>query len=618
MKIQITSFIKSLDFYGISKNFTINSEEKFKTLFGGFISILIFIFSIFLLLVLGKDFLNKKNPNGYSSIEINPENYTKIMDFEFFVGFQVLNFEEKIINFEELEFFYPMFTLIHQYHLKNGSFAFNEKEIPFIKCDKFKINNKIKKSIFDLSKFLCPDISKIVDLNIGGDLNLGQNSTELNFKISFCNFNKEDCKDGNKFKELTQNGSIILNILYPEILYNIDNYENPFNIFLKLDFTFINYYSLVMHEIVFSDFSLEDDRGGFFESKDIKGVLGTTEIRKNADIRLSRQNPINNNNSFSDSTIFELFISKDKKLRYYHRSYLKLTTIVANVGSLVRYIISIMSFVYSYFNKFKFDSHLCNRLLFIEDDDNLELSQKDNKSSNLKRIEIKKELINYSDVNSNNCNLPAKNKNEEDKKIRLEKEVVDIKEKNNYNISSFDIKNDEEINKIESDNISNRALFRKDIKKNNQNLSSINKNNNLISNDIKSNIDITLNKLNEYKNKIIFNFIHRLFSKKNQKIININEIFDLYSKKINEKFEIFHYFQLDRKSDITQRYLLNNQELNIIDILSKKNYKINFKDFEKNNHNEINNDERNKKIFEYLLLSESDLKKEKILEILLN
>ena len=56
--------------------------------------------------------------------------------------------------------------------------------------------------------------------------------------------------------------------------------------------------------------------------------------------------------------------------------------------------------------------------------------------------------------------------------------------------------------------------------------------------------------------------------------------------------------------------------MKIIELLSKKNYKIEIKKFGKKI--EKNNEEKNKKIIDYLLMSESNKKKEKLSEILLN
>jgi hypothetical protein len=56
--------------------------------------------------------------------------------------------------------------------------------------------------------------------------------------------------------------------------------------------------------------------------------------------------------------------------------------------------------------------------------------------------------------------------------------------------------------------------------------------------------------------------------------------------------------------------------MDIIDLLSKKNYKINFNNFEKKS--EINLEEKNKNILDYLLFTESNTNKEKLLEIFLN
>jgi hypothetical protein len=131
--------------------------------------------------------------------------------------------------------------------------------------------------------------------------------------------------------------------------------------------------------------------------------------------------------------------------------------------------------------------------------------------------EIKSKINSNSNININNDN---NNDNNNDSNNNI----------NNDNNNSAIVINKEEGNqKIESDCISNRGLFKKEIIKSNLNLLPVHENkNNLYSEEINSNIKFTLSKLNEYKNKIIFNFFFRLFSKKNQKILRISELFDFY------------------------------------------------------------------------------------------
>jgi hypothetical protein len=615
----MNTFIKSLDFLGKSKYFTINSQGKFKTISGGFLTIFISISFFALFILLGDDLIYKKNPKGYFQTKPNLKTHSNITEFEFLVGIQMSNFNGEI--FEINEYLHPIFKLTNYYHLKNGSTIKKEKEIPYITCDKYNKKNNYDRSNFDLSKFICPDISNIIDEKIGGNFYKRQNSTEITFHLSLCDHNKKNCKDGNKFKELTQKDLILLNILNPEINYMVDDYENPFQTSLKISRIFINFYSYVLYDILFDDHLLDDDKGFFFESKTEYNILSTIDKFSTKDIKsFQSKSEIENLDKMTEKELnfLILYISKIGRLRYYNRSYLKFSTVLANVASLMKTFISLIGLVYSYFNEFRFNTYLCNRLIFVVDDDNLNLNEKDIKSSNLKRSEINKEIIDFSNNKLkieeedyyNIKSLPIENKN-----INLRLEKVDINEIYKKNKLIIDIKNEEESAKIELENISNRGLFRKETKKKLKNLSPKNKNNDLISYEINSKIDISLNKFNEYKNKIIFNLYNTLFPKKNQKIIRINEIFDFYSNKLNEKFDIFYYFKLDKKTDVLQRYLFNKQEIDIIELLSKKNYKMNFKNFKKKN--DINNEEINKKILNYFLLTESNSKKEKLLEIFL-
>jgi len=67
---------------------------------------------------------------------------------------------------------------------------------------------------------------------------------------------------------------------------------------------------------------------------------------------------------------------------------------------------------------------------------------------------------------------------------------------------------------------------------------------------------------------------------------------------------------------LSQKFLFNPQEIEIINLLSKKNYKVSIENLDK--VNPLQSEENKEMILEYLLSSESNLKKEKFLDNFLN
>ena len=102
------TFFKSLDFLGNAINFTINSNDTFKTAFGGFISLIIYFLYIFFFIKIGQDFLFKQNPSGNFQIKENKEDekYIKVKDLNFLMGFQLQDENYRKINMEEYLFYF--------------------------------------------------------------------------------------------------------------------------------------------------------------------------------------------------------------------------------------------------------------------------------------------------------------------------------------------------------------------------------------------------------------------------------------------------------------------------------------------------------------------------------
>ncbi len=55
--------IKTLDFFGPRIHFTIDRQENFKTLLGGFVSLIVYCLYVFFFILFGKDMIFKQNPN---------------------------------------------------------------------------------------------------------------------------------------------------------------------------------------------------------------------------------------------------------------------------------------------------------------------------------------------------------------------------------------------------------------------------------------------------------------------------------------------------------------------------------------------------------------------------
>ena len=73
--------------------------------------------------------------------------------------------------------------------------------------------------------------------------------------------------------------------------------------------------------------------------------------------------------------------------------------------------------------------------------------------------------------------------------------------------------------------------------------------------------------------------------------------------------------KMDKRLELNQKILFDKDQLEIINLLSNKNYKISLANID--NDDTENTEEKNNLILEYLLKKNSDLKQNRINEILL-
>ena len=139
--------------------------------------------------------------------------------------------------------------------------------------------------------------------------------------------------------------------------------------------------------------------------------------------------------------------------------------------------------------------------------------------------------------------------------------------------------------------------------------------------DIGKKLDISFNKFSEFKNSLEFDlkiyFIQYCFPKRNIKLRKNYDIVKSFSKKIYEKFDIFYYMQELKKSEYIQSFLLEEDQKDLINIMSKKFYRI----WLGKNEEEIKEDlkENNSKVKKYILDAKNKIKlKEREIKILNN
>lgn len=596
--------LNSLDSFGYSINFTVNSNDKYKSAFGGILSIASGFIWVILFFIFGQNCFLKQNPTGYSQIKpsVQSVNSLELYDNPFLFGLQIAQNDWKILNIDE--YFYPIFSFSEN-DFQSDQFSWNRTFLKAIPCNQVKINNEIDIKYFNLSSFLCPDFSSIKEKSLKGTIDDGK-FTVIDFFLRLCDENNSNCKSKKKIEELKKRTKTWINTINPIVEYNINNITNSLISKIHFDGRLFNPFGYSFDELHYSRYKSETDLGDFFKDIETELGFGLSEIKRTSDANLEipeKDFDKKNDISTDENNLYQMSIFFQNKEFYYSRWYMKVPDILAQTGGMIKIIMTMMSILYSFYSKFMFNSFLCENLLFI-DDESEEIKENMRKyfySKNIIENNNEKKGFKESDIsgindNNNNQNIiNIINKNQSDntdaKPVENVRDRYKQKRKQSAKENCLKYLEMKETNR-KSQNMENslRVLVGDQEKEK-----------------IRSQLESILNKFSASKNS--FNFRIPLIllcsicpkrypnESKNRRIIRY------FGEKINEKFDIFYYFRQDKSNKIIENILMSKEQIGLKDLISRKNYSIKIQEngFEEN---VFNKKEENQLIAEYLLSSE--------------
>lgn len=454
--------IKKLDFMGDPMNFKINKIETFKTTFGGFLSLFLYMSFLTLFIFLGSDIINKENPDGYEKKEFykGNEGNLSLKNNSFIIGVTIEDFYLNKIDVDTIGFF--SFELgLFNYSQPEGQRETVES-LPAVSCDKVNYPSHLDKGIHNVSKYVCPDLSniKLTDSLYGSwDTTI---SYRIYIKLSPCN--KEIgvgkiCKDVDKIREVFEKEMIILSMITPKVEYSITNYDNPIKTFLTNKYRFIGSKQYVFEDLKYSSYELHDDTGVIFSNENTTKTWGLFSEDLHFDIRDDRKKP----EKFMIKKDFYLYwgeVSFLNSYPFYFRSYTKVLDIIGNVYGISEILVFVVMFFYKIYSKIRLNSYLCMRLLFLEEDESIDFEGKRKTLSGTEKILSRKNIYEYF---SSSTALKKKNETEGDEdKLRRQKTIPlgnFIRKPVHVRASTFNSQRHHPISELENDNLKGNNII---------------------------------------------------------------------------------------------------------------------------------------------------------------
>lgn len=393
--------MKNFDFLGKKLTFFHNNNETITSAFGGVISLFTMIILILLILSFGNDFFYRKNPSVVSSTK-SPDEYTK-----FYINNKNFSFALQISNFlpnQNTTLFYPLVTYQHDYKDENNDWKTIKTRLKLKTCTEdmfyndttfFKQNN--------LNYLTCPIFDNLM---VGGYVD-GTFAAKINIEVYECLEGKTDlngniCEsDEKKNKIFSEKLSLLM--YYQNILIEPDNYDNGLKRVMEGSYYNLDKNIYKNPYYFFQNISMSSDYGWLIESKDMKSYLGFKT--KYMDVlsfdTLGR-------GSFKGSLTRAVFyFSKDSQ--EYQRNYVKIQSLAAQVGGIIKIIMIAAYFMVDYYNLFKIKLELS--YLFLTKNEVNEINTislipyPKNIFSNNKLLSNPNNLADKAKINDRNCSI---------------------------------------------------------------------------------------------------------------------------------------------------------------------------------------------------------------------
>lgn len=390
-------WLKTRDTLGSKVGFTINSNDTHQTVCGGINSLFLTILYIYFFFIFAQDMYNKENPVGFDQKQANTEEFSKLKfkNGTFLSGFSIIDWNENHYKLED--YFFPIFDYKEiEVDNKTKTQKSTITKLDTIRCNENYIHKNISIGKVELEKYFCPDLTKIGHKKLYGDFN-DLKLSYVSFRLSLCNRNKTICKDVNKVWDLFEKNEVFISVVYPKIDYFISFKDNPFNVKLHHHYTYLSNLFFLMEEFTFQRNQLDEDVGGLFENKKTHSFEGIHKVLPLVDPRgkelLKKNLKEEHMHRYENYYFTEMFY--DKNMKYHYRQYLKLPDIFANVGGMMDFISMFIIFIMSYYGKWRLDSYLCQRLIYIENEDGKNFEGKCFRYTKSEIQDYKKNLRNF-------------------------------------------------------------------------------------------------------------------------------------------------------------------------------------------------------------------------------
>jgi hypothetical protein len=496
------------DFFGKNIFLNLKGQEKHKTIAGGIISIICFIFTLIIAIFFGNTFLSKINFTVRPE-KITPDEYPPsriVNSSNFLLPFRIEDLQRVPVKDVNL---HPHIIWVRGLRV-NGEWKITYNPVNVTKCsnvvDNFSVNS------IKLDEFLCPDFRN-QQLLFGGDKDANfQDYFFLSF--DYCektDFSKpQNCSKISDLQQFLKTNYWYFSIYYPEVQFSPGNFETPMKIKYK------NYRKLIYLNLrtfayfYFSETQTLSDQGWIWEDIKTDKILATTSPVESYLF-------IPESDITRESSIFPFNFYFQKEYTQYSRNYQKFQDFFAQLSGITKLVLIIGQLLNNWLNDFDKNMILINSVFSFR---KLEFP-KERQNPHIKTIEFKNPTEIKSVIDSGIQNL--------------------VKNGKNSKLSKLNIINNTENDKIFFPNLSNNDVgsVEKKIKHFDYNI--------------------------KYMCPLIIKACNIKETQKNNFML-----YKLLSKQIHQNLDILEYFGALNKFELVQKCILSEEQVMCLNLIKKK------------------------------------------------
>lgn len=404
------SFIKFIDIYGEAVTLKIKGRSTYPTVLGGLLTIATALLLIAATWTNGSDIFYREQPTLNLEERLlltRPELTLDRNNFPFAIAMQ--DYSNNAIYRPD---YFDYQLIKHQSFNSNNTSENTYYTLRPCEVEDFPVLHPDKVVAAGMLNYLCTDNQ---NLTISGFWDESQ-ITYLIIRLSFCdNKTNPNCKPKEEAIEFLKTKVFTWNIYAQNSIINSQNYNDPISYFILNIYKNIKTDVSKMYNVFLKVSEIKTDDGIMFETNNLQRTI-SYDYSDLDDMDLGE-------------SLFDINIFVANRMQIYHRKYIKVQSVLANVGGLAKAIMMAAYFLTFYFSRVKKEKKILNKIFNFDHTDERNLKKKITESMIMLNNPTEKQMItnlahsNYQVLTTDAVNSLNKKKQTEKNQILIHKKI---------------------------------------------------------------------------------------------------------------------------------------------------------------------------------------------------